>query len=104
MEITAVVIAITATRRMRMKKTKFSKSKCKTCIYHGKITGIASGTIYCNYASTTDHTCLKRGEHGEIIDIRGDDRYDCKMYKEGKRIPEEADWKEHNRLWKGENN
>ena len=84
-------------------RAKFSKTKCKTCAYHGSITGIATGTIYCNYGAIAESSCLYRGKHGEVLDRRGDDRFNCKLYMKGAKIRDKQNWQESNRLWKGEN-
>lgn len=72
-------------------KTKFDKKKCMKCKYHG--VGCGGETVrrrnemvhvYCNYSSITNSTCLKRGPHGTVTDLRGDDYNNCKLYDPGK--------------------
>lgn len=64
-----------------MHKYKFSKTRCKSCIYHrGGTQG--KGALYCNYASIANQTCLHL-EDKKVVDRRGDDYYDCKLYKKG---------------------
>jgi hypothetical protein len=72
-----------------MKKAKFSKRKCLRCKYHGigcgGYTTIKNGKsvqVYCNY-SVTEDTCLKLVD-GKVIDQRGDDYYNCKLFSEGR--------------------
>ena len=77
------------------RKTKFDKEKCKTCKFHGKISGVDTGTVFCNYASLNDSTCLYRtGSH--VFDKRGNDPDKCKLYEEGKKIVDSANWQENN--------
>lgn len=82
---------------LRMNKPKFDKKKCLTCTYHGDGVGYcvripAKGgtfthkTVNCNYAGVTGETCLKPAPNNTIIDLRGDDYDNCKLYKEGKQI------------------
>lgn len=73
-------------RGERKREMKFDKRKCKKCKYHRKF---PSGQfVFCNYASLTDQTCLKKVGK-EIIDIRGD-KYDrCKLFCEAKANLEE---------------
>lgn len=73
------------------KKAKFNKSKCLKCKYHYKMSNCFQGrtergayySVVCNYASITDHTCLTR-EGNRVIDRRGEDYNDCKLFQEGK--------------------
>lgn len=60
----------------------FNKEKCKKCKYHS----IMSGSIMpiCNYGYYHMKPCLRRGEKGTIIDIRGDDPDNCKAFVEGR--------------------
>lgn len=71
-------------------KPKFDKKKCLKCMYHGTGCGgfpirttKRTITVYCNY-SNTDDTCLKRINNGRIIDQRGDDYNNCRLFVEGK--------------------
>lgn len=80
-----------------MSKPKFDKKKCLTCIYHGEGVGYSvrvpnkDGTyslkvVNCNYAGVTGETCLKPAPNNEVIDLRGDDYDNCKLYEEGEQI------------------
>jgi len=69
-----------------MHKYKFSKTRCRKCIYHRG----NDGNTYCNYASITGQTCLHRGEKGKILDRRGDDYYDCQLFVKGEIEPEKS--------------
>ena len=42
-------------------------------------------SIYCDYCCVTGHTCLQR-VGSEIIDTRGDDYHNCKLYEKGASI------------------
>lgn len=78
-----------------MAKAKFNKDKCLKCRYHGlgcnghtvRI-GTRALPVFCNY-SATENTCLKKTEDGQIVDIRGDDYENCKLFVSKK--PEETD-------------
>lgn len=70
-------------------KSKFNKQKCVTCKYHGKAS-TADGTgnknlngVHCYYANTGE-TCLRRVGN-KVIDIRGEDFNNCKLYERGKK-------------------
>lgn len=65
-----------------MHKYKFSKTKCKSCIYH-RGGSQNKGAVYCNYASITGQTCLHRGEKGAVLDRRGTDYHNCQLYIKG---------------------
>ena len=65
-------------------KSKYNKAKCKNCIYHTQGSGMGTALVLCNYAAVTGHTCLKRGDKGQTIDIRGEDRDHCLLYQSGK--------------------
>jgi len=82
---------------MRRNKPKFDKKKCLKCRYHG--TGCGgypvklndrgiTVTVYCNYTTLMDDTCLKRVK-GEIVDRRGEDYHDCKLFEEGKAMEDD---------------
>ena len=70
---------------------KFDKHKCAKCKYHGST---SCGTVvrlkgqpnrvHCDYAFATDCTCLKPGPNNTVIDMRGDDYDNCKLFVEGK--------------------
>lgn len=79
-------------------RSKFDKKKCLRCKHHGTGCGghpVQTKTrvisVYCNYADD-NRTCLKRLENGEIIDQRGNDYYNCKLYEEGKAKGGAAKW------------
>ena len=74
-------------------KVKFKKSKCKRCIYHGKISGVSN--VFCNYASLEGHSCLYRQE-SHIVDKRGCDYENCLLFQEGKAKRDHSDWQENN--------
>ena len=58
------------------------RSQCKSCIYRNKL----DQYDICGYVLLNDHkaTALKIGRHGTIIDSRGQDPDDCKLYIKGK--------------------
>lgn len=59
-------------------KGKFDKSRCATCEY----VFINSSITYCSYATHGDDTCLFHNKAtGELVDRRGDDYNNCKLYK-----------------------
>ena len=72
-------------------KSKFNKKKCLKCKYHGTGCGHSVKTqagvlkVHCNY-SIVDKTCLQKLDDGTIIDRRGDDYDNCKLYEKGKVI------------------
>ena len=60
----------------------YNKELCKTCKYHAKV----DGRIICDYAlKSAAGSCLKRiGK--SIVDTRGGDSNNCKLYEKGKPI------------------
>lgn len=58
---------------------------CKSCRY---VSGYGSGktsnhsSIHCGYALKTGATALKRDGKGGVVDTRGEDKRQCKLYKE----------------------
>ncbi len=75
------------------KSTKFNKEMCKQCRFHGRISGVDTGTVFCNYASLTDSSCLyRKGSH--IFDKRGNEPENCKLYEEGTKIRDKSNWQE----------
>lgn len=75
-------------------KAKFSKRKCAKCKWHGLGIGwrtrLKDGryeSVYCNYSGYHEHSCL-RADGYNTIDLRGDDRLNCKLFEEG--IPEKT--------------
>lgn len=88
------------TKPADFKKPKFSKHKCLTCCYHAENTTASYPTyrksghrvrVYCNYASITGHTCLQPAENNTVVDSRGEDYNDCKLYRQGAKIETEID-------------
>ena len=73
-------------------KGKFNKKKCHTCIYHGNTSGLTANQTICNYAAITGHTCLRRNDKGDPVDIRGNDGENCKIYENGKAIKSKDNW------------
>ena len=59
----------------------FNKTKCKKCKYRAKCNGEGVKVLACNYSSYHG-TCLKRVGK-EVIDLRGNDPDNCKLYEEG---------------------
>ena len=61
-------------------KTKFDKTKCISCAYCGRRQAYQTlNLLYCNYAGIEGQTCLHK-VGTEIIDRRGDDYDNCKLY------------------------
>ena len=68
---------------------KFSKKKCRQCKWHGTGVGYqvkdASGQkvmVHCNYSGFHESTPLRRID-GKVIDLRGEDRYNCLLFEKG---------------------
>lgn len=59
---------------------KFDKHKCAKCVYRGRINSYG---YFCNYASVTQRTCLRRDEHGNVYDARGEDQDNCMLFQKG---------------------
>lgn len=74
-------------RRVSKKRTsKFDKEKCGTCVFRARCSTGSDAAVYgtmCNYACVTKSSCLKRTDSGTVIDIRGEDYYNCQCYKKG---------------------
>ena len=53
---------------------------CKKCKYKG---GSAADhfRVFCDYSGKSDGTALKKGRKGTVIDSRGDDMNDCKLFE-----------------------
>ena len=75
-------------------KSKFNKKKCEQCKYHGYF-GSKSQNAYssneaalnhvmCEYAKCNKTTCL-RLVGKELVDLRGSDYNNCKLFEKGKR-------------------
>jgi hypothetical protein len=74
-------------------KTKFDKKKCARCQYHnigslgvpvrvhGKVV-----RIFCDYITATNSSCLRQDMHDTVVDIRGNDYNNCKLFVEGKKL------------------
>lgn len=60
-----------------------NKRKCKKCIYHGGSIGRKS-SITCDYSGKTDTTCLTL-ENGKVVDRRGNDMNNCKLFDDGRK-------------------
>lgn len=81
-----------------MSETKFDRSKCRSCIYRGRVSGGQQyikgeriNNVCCNYAAITGNTCLKYNNAHKLDDIRGDNYDECKLYKKGKAIQNTPD-------------
>lgn len=74
-----------------MGKAKFSKRKCRKCKWHGAGVGYRLKEdgqhllIHCNYSGYHESTPL-RCINGKVIDLRGEDRYNCQLFEKG--VPE----------------
>lgn len=73
-------------------KTKFNKAKCHTCIYRGGTSGMKANQLICNYAAITGKTCLRRGDKGDAVDIRGNDGENCRIYERGRARRGQEKW------------
>ena len=63
------------------------KKYCRKCQYRGCL---STSLTYCNYASITGETCLKRNRDGSIKDSRGEGP-GCLLYLKGDAILTEKD-------------
>ena len=61
--------------------SKFNKQKCKQCVYHR----VMGAHVICNFATVTDTTCLHL-EENKVVDYRGEDYNNCKIFIKGARI------------------
>lgn len=59
------------------------KNQCKKCIYRGGGTN-ASYALFCDYSGKTGKTCLAL-KNGKVVDIRGNDKNNCKLFNDGKK-------------------
>ena len=73
------------------KKAKFDKQKCMQCKYHGRgmsgysaRRGDTTVAIFCDYATITGDTCIRRTPKGYTEDIRGEDFDNCRLFYPGK--------------------
>lgn len=56
---------------------------CKSCRYVSSYGGDKTASqIHCGYALKTGATALKRDGKGGVVDTRGEDKEQCKLYKE----------------------
>ena len=75
-----------------MRKAKFDKFKCYKCKYHGMGVGYSIRVngkvlkVHCNYCGINKSSCLRKQEDGTVIDIRGNDFSNCKLFEEGEMI------------------
>lgn len=71
---------------------KFDKKRCATCQFHtgGAIESNGKVRISCNYGIITGSSCLKRQNDGSVMDSRGDDYSNCKLYEKGAAV---RDWR-----------
>lgn len=72
---------------MEITKPKFNKKRCLECRYCGVGKGgfVVNGkSLFCDYATITNSTCLRRTRKGEVIDLRGSDYDNCLLYAPGK--------------------
>lgn len=68
----------------------YNKKKCRKCKYSSYIGGghkkyTSDLKITCNYSMITDQTCLFR-KNGKIVDRRGNDPENCKLFDDGNKI------------------
>ena len=70
-----------------MMSEKFDKRKCSKCQYRGCL---STTLTYCNYASITGETCLRRNRDGSLRDIRGEGP-GCLLYCRGEQILKEKE-------------
>lgn len=80
-----------------MKTQTRNREKCRKCIYHGG--RISEGVaIFCDYSGKADETCLKLVD-GKVVDMRGNDLEDCKLFDDGKKNVKHP----YRKLWHKEN-
>lgn len=60
-----------------MKQSKYDKSKCSKCKWRGKLS-----FGFCCYYSLSGQSAYRR-QGKELIDARGEDYYNCKLFKQG---------------------
>lgn len=61
----------------------YNRRKCKKCIYSAGLSHYAeSGNSYCNYMTKNPEgeTCLYLDENHKVVDRRGYDKNDCKLF------------------------
>jgi len=75
---------------MTKHRSKFNKSKCLQCKYRCTFSGgaglkVSPQNVACYYGALSQTgTCL-RLVNKQIVDIRGDDYNNCKLYEKGTR-------------------
>lgn len=66
----------------------YNKELCNRCVYRGTIgsrDGSSESTV-CDYASLSKNgTCIKY-VHGAIVDIRGNNKDECLLFRRGKAL------------------
>lgn len=80
------------------RETKFDRSKCRSCIYRGHVSGGQKfikgqkmNNVCCNYSMITNQTCLRDNGKYKPYDIRGNDYNDCELYKKGPAIQNKSE-------------
>lgn len=75
---------------MGRKKPKFDKQKCLKCKYHGigkcgyfTRAGSKATKVFCDYATIAKSTCLKPINITDVVDLRGTEYNNCKLFAEG---------------------
>ena len=69
---------------MKNKYPKFNKKKCRKCIYSLR----RGESTLCNYLSICGQSCLHM-ENGVVVDSRGEEYNNCKLYVKGAPIHED---------------
>lgn len=67
---------------------KHDKARCKKCRFHRRMP--FNTTVFCNYATVEDKTCLTV-QNGKTIDRRGEDFNNCLLFEEGRPTPDQRD-------------
>lgn len=72
-------------------KPKFDKHKCYKCKYHCENssgypvrTNHRTVRVCCDYATMMRETCLTKDENDNVIDKRGNDYRNCKLFEAGR--------------------
>lgn len=60
-----------------------NRDMCRKCRYRG---GRLSEkvAIFCDYSGKTERTCLTL-QDGKVVDLRGNDKNNCKLFNDGKK-------------------
>ena len=82
------------------KKTKFDKQKCLKCKWRNVSNSIGVSVkqngkpvhVHCDYAFLNKMTCLQPGPNNTVVDLRGEDYNDCKLFVEGTRDPNKSEF------------